>query len=133
MSMIFYEQQTFSFKDIDIEPTITRQKALQKGIIPDEYKGDLTVYLLHFPPMGGNKHKILHYIGSCKDLKRRLRQHRKGHKGNSSAITAALKAKRLKFHVGHIWEGVNHDFEYYIKSWRMHKAFCEICQDVPFF
>ena len=123
------EQQTFTF----MAPAITRQKSLQKGIIPVKYKGDLVVYLLHFPPIGGAKHKISHYLGSCKDLKRRLQQHRQGRKEKASAITCALKHQKIPFRVGHVWEGVNREFERYVKSWQNHKRFCEICQDVPFF
>ena len=123
------KQQTFFFS----APEITRQESLQKGIIPDEYRGDLVVYLLHFPPIGGQKHKISHYLGCCKDLSRRLQQHRRGKKEEASAITHALKNQKIKFHVGHVWAGVNREFEHYVKSWQNHKRFCEICQDVPFF
>jgi predicted GIY-YIG superfamily endonuclease len=122
-------QISFSF----IQAKETRLEAIRKGHIPEEFRGDQIVYLLHFAPFRSEKHQIGHYVGVCSDLKRRLKQHRKGNKKNSSAITAELKRRKIKFHLGHVWHGVNRDFERSLKSWGKHCLFCETCQDTPFF
>ena len=128
MSRNFQHQETFSF----LKPKKCRLDCLRQGDIPEEFKGDLTVYLLHFSElMGSEKHAISHYIGVCKDLKRRLKQHRRGK--NGSAITNELKKRKIKFYCVQEWENVNRSFERYLKSWRNHKQFCPNCQDVPFF
>ena len=115
-----------------VETKERKLDALRKGIIPAEYQGDLTVYLLHFPPMGGESHKISHYLGSCRELKTRLRQHLRGKGG--AKITAALKERGVKPECVMTWRGVNRQFEKYLKSWRNHKHFCPYCSgDLPFF
>lgn len=123
------KQLTFGF----MPPKETKLDQLRRGHIPPEYQGDLVVYLLHFPPMGGESHKISHYLGSCKELKSRLRQHLRGKK-NAAKITAALKERGIRPECVMKWEGVNRAFERYLKSWRGHKQFCPYCSgDVPFF
>jgi predicted GIY-YIG superfamily endonuclease len=129
MSRKFQDGQThFDF----FTPKTTRLEAIQRGEIPEEYRGDLTVYLLHFRrPVGSEKHSARHYVGVCQDLRQRLKQHRRGK--NGSAITNELKRRKIGFITGHVWTGVNREFERYIKAWKHHSKFCEICQDVPFF
>lgn len=115
-----------------VEPKETKLDQLRRGNIPPEFAGNLTVYLLHFPPMGGESHKISHYLGSCKELKTRLRQHLRG-KRNAAKITAELKRRGVKPECVMKWEGVNRAFEKYLKSWGGHKHFCPLCNGLPFF
>jgi len=121
-------QLTFGF----MPPKETKLDQLRRGTIPPEYQGDLTVYLLHFAPMGGESHKISHYLGSCRELKARLRQHLRGKK-NAAKITAELKKRGVKPECVMTWHGVNRQFERYLKSWGGHKHFCPVCNDLPFF
>lgn len=116
-----------------VEPKERKLDALRKGVVPAEYAGDRVVYVLHFSqPMGGEKHTIRHYVGSCQSLKDRLRQHRRGK--NGARITQALKEKGISIECVHSWSGVSRAFERYIKSWRNHKNFCPYCSgDLPFF
>lgn len=115
-----------------VAPKERKLDQIRRGTIPPEYQGDLVVYLLHFPPMGGESHKISHYLGSCKELKSRLRQHLRGKQG--AKITQALKEKGIRPECVQTWQGVNRQFEKYLKSWRNHKYFCPYCSgDLPFF
>jgi predicted GIY-YIG superfamily endonuclease len=122
-------------------PKLRKLDRLRQGILPDAWRGTCTVYLLHFHrPIGNLKNRhgtARHYVGIVRSadpyaLKKRLWQHRKGYL-NASKITRALFQQGIGFHVGHVWRGVAPEFERVIKDWKNHKAFCEICQDVPFF
>jgi predicted GIY-YIG superfamily endonuclease len=127
-------QESFTFYHqfpVSRTPT-TRLAQLRKHIIPQEYRGDKVVYLLHFAPFGTANQSISHYLGITENLSRRLAEHRKGYK-YFCTITHELKRRGIAFCVAMTWEHVNDAFEIYLKSWGKHKLFCPLCQNVPFF
>lgn len=82
----------------------------------------MTVYLLHFDePVYGNSR---HYIGFTTNLEQRLAMHRSG---RGARITSIARKKGIAWHLAHVWEDGDKNFERKLKKSAAAKKFCDIC------
>lgn len=81
----------------------------------------MTVYLLHFEQ---RLYHAGHYIGSARDLERRLQQHRSG---QGARLMQVLQEEGIPWHVARTWEG-GYSLEKYLKRQKNGPRFCPICQ-----
>ena len=136
MSREFSPQTHFSF----FAPNISKLERIRKGILRPEWQGTCQVYLLHFHDEIGSENtrgRAQHYIGMVASpysyvLQKRLYCHKKGY-ANGSRLTRAFFIQGIGFEVGHIWTGVNAQFERIVKDLHKSWAVCEVCADIPFF
>jgi len=83
----------------------------------------VTVYLLHFEePIAHAKH----YLGSAKDLKQRLKQHRQG---RGARLLEVAKEKGINFKVSRVWTTKNdkRDLEKKLKARKNSPCLCPFC------
>lgn len=94
---------------------------------------DTFVYLIHLntPLTRSNGVKVAHYVGSTRDLDRRiLREHpRKKRKGGAALLRRANQLG-CDWQVAKIWQA-SREFERLLKQQRNHRRFCPMCQAKP--
>jgi predicted GIY-YIG superfamily endonuclease len=90
---------------------------------------DTFVYLIHFdrPLVRSTGVKVLHYIGSTKDLDRRLLQeHRRKEKKGGAPLLRRANQLGIGWQVAKIWQA-RREFEFLLKKQRNHRRFCPVC------
>lgn len=92
---------------------------------PDTY-----VYLIHLdaPLRRRNGVKVSHYLGSTKDLDRRLlKEHQRKYKKGGAALLRRANQLGICWRVAKIWQA-SRELETLLKKQRHHRRFCPICQ-----
>jgi predicted GIY-YIG superfamily endonuclease len=85
-----------------------------------------TVYLLHFDaPVGNERHRAQHYLGSTSDLPGRLEAHRAG---RSARLLEVLHERGIGFACVRTWPGGRSE-ERRLKNRKKARALCPVCRE----
>lgn len=88
------------------------------------------VYLLHFSePIAPGRHTTQHYIGTARDLARRIEAHTRGRYNDGSGcakLCAVAKERGISFRVARLWRG-GYELEKRLKARKASPRLCPIC------
>jgi len=86
----------------------------------------MTVYLIHFDrPIGTERQKAEHYLGSAKDLEARLAEHRNG---TGARLLQVLRERGIGWQCVRTWEG-GRDLERRLKKQKHAWRHCPVCRE----
>lgn len=97
--------------------TLAMRPPFDGVVLPEE-----VVYVIHFLD---RFHHCQHYVGTTKDLARRLEDHRSG---NGSCLMRAIGLHQIEWELVVIFPG-GHDLERAIKNHHNARAFCPKCRE----
>jgi predicted GIY-YIG superfamily endonuclease len=90
-------------------------------------KMKIICYLLHFERPISDRHTCQHYLGSCVNLTRRLKQHKSGKGKKCAKLCKVAKERNIGFVVVRIWTCESRKFEYTLKRRKNGKRMCPVC------